>query len=635
MAEQTVSEQAWTVLMVDRTIPRHTQDSPIRPTVWAAYLNGTEKVSLLISPLRNVSAGQLFRAFREQEGPPVIYNQSTVLGQMTFQEMLRYALPASQWWCDVGGREFARCHSLLSDAAGIQQTEVLVDAFADQISRTRYSEISSSFLYFMAAIGIVELQNAKEKEALSKELAELEGQNVRENEQLRRFLAQRMVEGYERLVILEVRTPKTPKIFAISINRDASIASLSSSRTIKADAARQLFALDFSKIHWAVLDTGIDVTHPAFENLDEPPPGRRVRRRSASKKKRRRRAEPPSAAPRHRIFETYDFTRLEEIMRLAVSPIAAERESLETEYGIDPDLARNLQSDLEDGREIDWDVFAAALKVERPESQRDLHPHGTHVAGILGAGPYESEDDVDEPEERLGMCPNIRLVDIRVLDENGAGKEFQIIAALQYLRHRNANKERPIVQGVNMSLQLLHDVRNYACGQTPLCEEVDRLAGAGIVAVVAAGNMGFGKTGPQVAKHGGGYQDISIMDPGNAESAITVGSTHAEKPHLYGVSFFSGRGPTGDGRPKPDLVAPGEKILGPIPGGGSETMDGTSQAAPHVSGAAAMLMARNNELMGQPARIKEILCDSATDLNRERYFQGFGLVDILRAMQSI
>ena len=54
-----------------------------------------------------------------------------------------------------------------------------------------------------------------------------------------------------------------------------------------------------------------------------------------------------------------------------------------------------------------------------------------------------------------------------------------------------------------------------------------------------------------------------------------------------------------------------------------------------MSGAAAMLMARNNELMGQPARIKEILCSSATDLNRESYFQGNGLVDILRAMQSI
>jgi hypothetical protein len=58
-------------------------------------------------------------------------------------------------------------------------------------------------------------------------------------------------------------------------------------------------------------------------------------------------------------------------------------------------------------------------------------------------------------------------------------------------------------------------------------------------------------------------------------------------------------------------------------------------AAPHVSGAAAMLMTRNPELIGKPRRIKEILCKSATDLGRDRYFQGHGLVDVLRALQSI
>ena len=58
-------------------------------------------------------------------------------------------------------------------------------------------------------------------------------------------------------------------------------------------------------------------------------------------------------------------------------------------------------------------------------------------------------------------------------------------------------------------------------------------------------------------------------------------------------------------------------------------------AAPHVSGAAALLMERNVELIGQPARIKEILCGAATDLGREAYFQGAGMLDILRAMQSV
>ena len=127
----------------------------------------------------------------------------------------------------------------------------------------------------------------------------------------------------------------------------------------------------------------------------------------------------------------------------------------------------------------------------------------------------------------------------------------------------------------------------------------------------------------------------SITDPGNADAVITVGATHRRDPHTFGVSYFSSRGPTGDGRRKPDLLAPGEKITSTVPKADKATLDGTSMAAPHVSGAAALLMQRYSEFVGRPDEVKQVLCQTATDLNRERDFQGAGIVDILRALQSI
>jgi subtilisin family serine protease len=193
----------------------------------------------------------------------------------------------------------------------------------------------------------------------------------------------------------------------------------------------------------------------------------------------------------------------------------------------------------------------------------------------------------------------------------------------------------------------------FACGQSPICAEVNRLVQSGVVVVAAAGNTGFGTVAAAVRPTKVGLSN-TINDPGNAESAITVGATHRDSPYTYGVSYFSSKGPTGDGRLKPDLVAPGERItscgagkrlarartLANAQGNGAATAyymedSGTSMAAPHVSGAIAAFLSIRREFIGKPLEVKKIFLSTASPLGRERYFEGHGLIDLIRAIQSV
>jgi len=196
---------------------------------------------------------------------------------------------------------------------------------------------------------------------------------------------------------------------------------------------------------------------------------------------------------------------------------------------------------------------------------------------------------------------------------------------------------------VNISLGHPFDPEWFGCGQSPLCVEVDRLVRTGTIVVVAAGNGGYGTVESEYKGSMKAGIAQTIRDPGNSALAITVGSTHRDMPHAYGVSYFSAKGPTGDGRLKPDLVAPGEKIISCSTTTGAASPDGvlyaersgTSMAAPHVSGCAAALLSIRREFKNRPEKVKEIFLHTATDLGREQYFQGSGLIDLMRAIQSI
>lgn len=290
----------------------------------------------------------------------------------------------------------------------------------------------------------------------------------------------------------------------------------------------------------------------------------------------------------------------------------------------------------------------------------DKFGHGTHVAGIIAGGVLEPGrsklqairsrmdpsqtivTDVEPMDTISGMAPYCKIVSMKVLDDSGQGDVARIIAALDAVQRINDYGRQQLIHGVNLSLGYEFDPRWFACGQSPICAEVNRLARSGVVVVVAAGNTGYGNLNSKQRTTGAGFM-LTINDPGNAEYAITVGSTHRDMPHIYGVSYFSSKGPTGDGRPKPDLLAPGERILScqsssKNSAGATNCYiedTGTSMAAPHVSGVIAAFLSIRKEYIGRPDEVKQLFLSSATDLKRERAFQGSGLIDLMRAIQSV
>jgi serine protease AprX len=423
----------------------------------------------------------------------------------------------------------------------------------------------------------------------------------------------------------------------VFLDREAGLAS-EANCTIKADAAKRVFDVSCRGITWAVIDSGIATKHPAF-----------VDHYTLS-----RRTIPSDDLPR-RVKATLDFTLIQRIRNFdliaapdkkgraaVIEGVIDDLETLPGRTGGDAAFRKEarvklsaIADQLAQRLPPDWNLIEPLIRITSVDDGEDLpSDHGTHVAGILGGDWREKDNKGAEKVVLQGVCPDIDLYDLRVVHSSSIERtEFAVLAALEYVQFVNARagSSGPIIHGVNISMSIPHKVRTYGCGATPVCVACDRLVGAGVVVVAAAGNRGWN----EMEIGFGNFVSSSITDPGNARQVITVGSTHGARPHVYGVSYFSSRGPTGDGRIKPDVVAPGERIRGPIRGDTDGELDGTSMAAPFVSGAAAMLISRHRELIGDPARVKQILIDSATDLGREKYFQGYGLVDVLRAMQSI
>ena len=328
------------------------------------------------------------------------------------------------------------------------------------------------------------------------------------------------------------------------------------------------------------------------------------------------------------------------------------------------------------GKGITWAVMDTGIHAEHPhfailntvdrnlsrnfsssDTLDDRDGHGTHVAGIIAGmapawtegKPYRAATFIEEQGESpqiidltacpSGVAPLAKLVNIKVLNDDGTGSASAAIRGLEYLRKLNDVGLSIRVDGVNMSLGYPFDPQSYGCGYSPLCQEVTRAVESGLIVVISCGNWGYGRATLSTGEQAAVAVVSSITDPANTQAAISVGSVHKTKPHRYGVSYFSSKGPTADGRMKPDLVAPGEKILSCHAhleqGYDYREASGTSAAAPHVSGSIAAFLSGHEEFRGDPEAVKEIFLKTATDLGRDHAYQGAGMVDLLRAMMAV
>jgi subtilisin family serine protease len=237
----------------------------------------------------------------------------------------------------------------------------------------------------------------------------------------------------------------------------------------------------------------------------------------------------------------------------------------------------------------------------------DDNGHGTHVCSIAAGSGAASEG------KYRGVAPAASLYVAKVLDANGSGSTSGVMAGVEWA----------VDQGVN--------VINLSLGSDGACDGTDALSTLcdqavqqhGVVVCVAAGNAG-----PAAG---------TVGSPGCARWVITIGA--ADDSDV--IASFSSRGPTADGRIKPDIVFPGVNIvaaqaagtsLGPVVAPHYIRLSGTSMATPHATGSAALLLQAKPDLT--PNQVKWVLLTSAVNLGQPANSQGSGRADVLAAYQK-
>lgn len=241
-------------------------------------------------------------------------------------------------------------------------------------------------------------------------------------------------------------------------------------------------------------------------------------------------------------------------------------------------------------------------------SMYDDCSHGSHVIGIVAGNGKMSGG------RYRGIAPACHVMSLKVLDRKGGGNRRDVLEGIDWVIK---NKDLYNIRILNISVGTEGEGND---ADFKLVDSVERAWDAGLVVVVAAGNMG--------------PDPMSITAPGNSKKVITVGSSDDfMKVGSYNNEklYYSGRGPTRECVCKPDVVAPGSRIVScsnmKVAGNGYYcTKSGTSMATPIVSGAVALLLCSSPGMTNVEVKMK--LKETCDDIGRPRYQQGWGRINI-------
>ena len=228
----------------------------------------------------------------------------------------------------------------------------------------------------------------------------------------------------------------------------------------------------------------------------------------------------------------------------------------------------------------------------------DGNSHGTHTMGTIVGG------------EGIGVAPGARWMAARGLNSAGVGYDTWLIAAMEFI----------LAPGGDPGYA--PDIVNNSWGSTDgaatlFAEEIAALQGAGILVIFSAGNSGPGAG--------------TVGSPGSNPGVPAIGASDEDDD----IAYFSSRGPSVWDETKPLVSAPGVGVVSSTPGGVYRKFNGTSMAAPHVAGAAALLLSAKPGLSG-PAAL-EVLTRTAIPLSTTlpNNVSGWGRIDAFAAALTV